>query len=101
MLHRNCIGRAAFMQNDFSHAEHLLAEIAVVRIYAANYISSIVKVDRMVAARLVDSLATLESSLCKLSVGLYLISDSNRKILCGWMRTCCSHRGSLIPKSSK
>ena len=45
---------------------------------AANYISSIVEVDGMVAARLVDSLATLESSLCKLSVGLYFMSDSNR-----------------------
>ncbi len=45
---------------------------------AANYISSLIEVDGMVAARLVDSLATLESSLCKLSVGLYFKSDSNR-----------------------
>ncbi len=44
----------------------------------ANFIASIVEVDGMVAARLVDSLATLESSLCKLSVGLYCKSDSNR-----------------------
>ena len=68
MLHRNCIGRAAFMQDDFSYAEHLLAEIAVVRIYAANYISSIVKVDRMVAARLAtpSQLLNLRSANCRL-----------------------------------
>ncbi len=145
-LHRNCIVRAAFMQNDFFIAQRtysprllsfastdqrthvssvlfmwLLKEvgpwcmqqfssitsssanptdagtlpISLLRGYhgttsadtAANFISSIVEVDGMVAARLVDSLATLESSLCKLSVGLYFKSDSNRTYEHTYMHT--------------
>jgi hypothetical protein len=138
-LHRNCIDRAAFMQNDFFIAQRIysprllsftspdqrihtssvlfvaaerglsimyaailvdnfkfcesnrrwdssdLAAMGVPWHYtAAHFISSIVEV---VAARLVDSLATLESSLCKLSVGLYFKSDSNQTYKHSYMHT--------------
>jgi hypothetical protein len=80
---------AAILVNNFKFCEfnrRRTVPISLLRGYhgttsadtVANFIASIVEVDGVAAARLVDSLATLESSLCKLSVGLYFKSDSNR-----------------------